>query len=158
MINFFLVIVLLPGVFVGLPLLDALCFLELIQQLCIRDRGSGNSTGEEIFVLVGAVLFYVTILLIVIFVFHRCRKFCPNGTAGFAGYNRKQHEKKEARKLHIRTLLEAKGQISNGDVQKVLKISDSTVALYMQELEDEGIVEQVGKHGRSVRYRLNKLK
>lgn len=43
-------------------------------------------------------------------------------------------------------------RITNDDVEKTLGVSDSTATRYLQELEDRGKIEQVGKEGRYVFY------
>lgn len=43
-------------------------------------------------------------------------------------------------------------RISNDDVQKLLGVSDATAERYLDELEDEGKLKQVGKTGQSVFY------
>lgn len=48
--------------------------------------------------------------------------------------------------------------ISNADIRSALGISERSVVRYMDELEREGKVEQVGPTGRSVSYRLKSQK
>lgn len=62
--------------------------------------------------------------------------------------------KKEERKGKILELLSQKSEISNSDIREALGVSDRTAARYMDELEKEGKVEQVGKIGHAVTYRL----
>ena len=63
-------------------------------------------------------------------------------------------KKKEEGKEKILEILKEKEKITNNDVEKLLGVSDATATNYLQELENEGKVEQVGKTGRSVFYRL----
>ena len=50
--------------------------------------------------------------------------------------------------------LRSKEKITNNDVEKLLNVSDATATNYLQELENENKIEQIGKTGRSVFYRL----
>lgn len=45
-------------------------------------------------------------------------------------------------------------EVSNSDIREALGVSDRSVIRYMDELEREGKVEQIGNTGRSVIYRL----
>lgn len=62
--------------------------------------------------------------------------------------------KKQENKEKIAALLRERGELSNSDIREALGVSDRSVIRYMDELEREGKVEQVGKTGRSVAYRL----
>ena len=59
---------------------------------------------------------------------------------------------KEGHKDKILTALQREGKLANDDVQKLLEISDATATRYMEELEEEGKVVQVGTTGRYVHY------
>lgn len=52
----------------------------------------------------------------------------------------------------VMTLFNTKPQISNKDVEKLLRCSDATATRYLSILEKEGRITQVGKHGRGVLY------
>ncbi|OJI07597.1 hypothetical protein BK004_00720 [bacterium CG10_46_32] len=45
-------------------------------------------------------------------------------------------------------------EASNDDIQELLGIADSTATKYLQQLEDQGAIEQIGMRGRGVMYRL----
>ena|SRR3989344_2458970 len=49
---------------------------------------------------------------------------------------------------------ETKGAISNSEIRKTLGVSSRTAVRYLDELEAEGKVEQVGKIGHAVTYRV----
>ena len=57
----------------------------------------------------------------------------------------KQSVEKESRKEKILGLMDSKKKIKNNDVQKLLKVSDASATRYLEELEKEGKIEQVGK-------------
>ena len=58
----------------------------------------------------------------------------------------------EEKKNKILELLKDKNKITNNDVEKLLNVSDASATNYLQELENEGKIKQVGKTGRSVFY------
>lgn len=45
-----------------------------------------------------------------------------------------------------------KGFVTNDQVEKLLRVSDSTATRYLSQLEKEGKIQQVGKTGKSVKY------
>ena len=60
---------------------------------------------------------------------------------------------KEGRKQKIMTMFGDARELSNADIRKVLGVSSRSVVNYMDELEKEGKVQQVGNIGQSVTYR-----
>jgi len=64
----------------------------------------------------------------------------------------RQGEQKRIAKAAIRTALVAQQKITNDEVQKLLGISDATATRYLQELESENIIRQVGDVGSGVYY------
>lgn len=65
-----------------------------------------------------------------------------------------QDVRKSVNKEKIGALLKERGPLSNADIRETLGISERSVVRYMDELEREGKVEQVGNTGRGVMYRL----
>ncbi|HXK41090.1 MAG TPA: SelB C-terminal domain-containing protein [Candidatus Paceibacterota bacterium] len=65
-----------------------------------------------------------------------------------------QTAKKNANKERAVVLLREKGELSNSEIREALGVSRRSAARYLDELEAEGKVEQVGNIGRSVVYRL----
>ena len=68
-----------------------------------------------------------------------------------------RQEREKAR--HLARILAAfdkssasRGRMTNNDIEKLLGVSDATVTRYMEELEREGKVRQVGAEGRYVYY------
>ena len=61
---------------------------------------------------------------------------------------------KEERKQRIVVLFEGRAELSNAEICKALGVSSRTAVRYLDELEREGKVEQVGKIGHAVTYRL----
>jgi len=64
----------------------------------------------------------------------------------------KQTLEKEENKEKILGIFSAQSSITNNDVEKMLGVSDATATRYLDELEEEGKVRQVGKTGRHVYY------
>jgi len=67
---------------------------------------------------------------------------------------------KESAKNTIMEILNSKAasegeekRITNNDVEKAIGVSDATATRYLDELEEEGKIEQVGKSGRHVYYK-----
>lgn len=63
-----------------------------------------------------------------------------------------QKRKKEAGKRRIMNFMAGEGEITNHQTQDLLKVSDATATRYLEELEQEGLVRQVGRRGRAVHY------
>jgi Fic family protein len=63
-----------------------------------------------------------------------------------------QTVRKNANKAKILELLQT-SELTNSDIRDALGVSRNTAVRYMDELEAEGRVEQVGTTGRSVLYR-----
>jgi len=67
-----------------------------------------------------------------------------------------QAQQKEKNIQKIREFLRGRETIANNDVERLLGVSDDTAWRYLNELEKEGVVEQIGERGRFVTYRLRK--
>ena len=73
---------------------------------------------------------------------------------GFSGYNEWVAEVKAGREQKIMDGLKGGGRMDTGQVADLLGISRATAFRYLEELEKEGLIMQVGKTGREVEYRL----
>ena len=73
---------------------------------------------------------------------------------GLAGFNRQTQEMKETRKQGILKELEKRGAIKTNEVADLIDISRATAFRYLEELEKEGKIEQIGAFGRNVEYRI----
>lgn len=71
-----------------------------------------------------------------------------------AGFSMKEASKKDKRKEQILALLNEKSGLSNLEIRKALGVSSRTAVRYLDEMEKEGKVEQIGKIGQAVTYRL----
>lgn len=63
-----------------------------------------------------------------------------------------QAEEKAKNKESILGILETQSSLTNNHIEQLLGISDATATRYLDELEKEGKVRQVGKTGRHVYY------
>ena len=65
-------------------------------------------------------------------------------------------DKKRENKNKILELLKEKSEMSNSEIREALGVSPKTAVNYMDELEREEKIEQVGAIGQNVHYRLKK--
>jgi len=72
--------------------------------------------------------------------------------AGIKDVNKEARENVEENKKKIMESFGGGGSISNDDVQKLLGVSDATATRYLDELEKEGKLRQIGDVGVAVRY------
>ena len=79
---------------------------------------------------------------------------CAENFAGICSAAFEQTARKNANKRKITDLLKERGELSNSAIRQALDISDRSVIRYLDELEKEGKVEQIGSTGRNVIYRL----
>lgn len=68
------------------------------------------------------------------------------------GLSTEQAEKKEENKKRVIEFFSCKKQITNNDVENLLDVSNATAERYLDELEKEGKLRQIGRTGRSVYY------
>lgn len=64
----------------------------------------------------------------------------------------RQAREKQENKKKILGLLETQTPLTNSHIEQVLGIADATATRYLDELEKEGRLRQVGKTGRNVYY------
>jgi Fic family protein len=74
--------------------------------------------------------------------------------SGFEDFNRRQEEIKEVRKQKVLGELAEQGKIKTNQVADFLEVSRATAFRYLEELEKEGRIEQIGAYGRNVEYKL----
>jgi len=65
-----------------------------------------------------------------------------------------QVKKKQENKVKILEFLRSNEKIRNNDVEKLLGVSDTTATRYLNELEKEQKIKQIGTVGHAVYYRL----
>lgn len=69
-----------------------------------------------------------------------------------SSFNAEQSETKENNKRKVIELLNTKHQITNDEIQNHLGVSDASATRYLDELEKEGKIRQVGSTGKHVYY------
>jgi len=74
---------------------------------------------------------------------------------GVAGINEKRTREKNERKEKILGFLKTNGKATNNEIEKLLGVSDASVTSYLDELEKEAKVRQIGQAGSGVYYELN---
>ncbi len=65
---------------------------------------------------------------------------------------REDTEKKRENLEKVRRMFNGQGRLANDDVEKLLGVSDATATRYLDELEREGLIRQVGTTGKHVYY------
>ena len=85
---------------------------------------------------------------------HREEEQCVVQSKGLEEYNQKLAERKEKLKSQILELFSGKKEITNSDVGDALAIPSRSAVRYLEELEQEGKIRQVGDVGRGVRYEI----
>lgn len=65
---------------------------------------------------------------------------------------REDVEKKKENLEKVRVFITGKERVANDDIEALLDVSDATATRYLDELEKEGRVRQVGKTGKHVYY------
>jgi predicted HTH transcriptional regulator len=81
-------------------------------------------------------------------------KACEALGQGLADYNARLVQRRNEHKAKIIELLKERPNISNREVGNILEISRSSVIRYFDELEVDGLVQQVGLTGRGAHYTL----
>ena len=76
-------------------------------------------------------------------------------SGGLGAVNIAAGREKEAGKVKILELLTRKSEIVNNDAERLLTVSDATATRYLDELEEEGKIEQFGST-RDTAYRLKR--
>lgn len=92
-------------------------------------------------------LIIVLILIILVLFFTGVRKVVVYQSA-------KRKKVEESKKKVLQALEQGRGKITNDEVQKLLGVSDATAERYLNELEKQGKIKQIGKTGQSVYYEI----
>ena len=103
------------------------------------------------------IALFVLLVVVVLFLSRTIREKAEKGVQGFVGICNIALDrtlKKRNNKQKILAFLSERKKASNSDIREVLDISRRSVTRYMEELEKEGGVEQVGDIGRGVVYRI----
>jgi len=68
-----------------------------------------------------------------------------------------QVDRHRANLAKVFNMAQVSDRITNNDIERTLGVSDATATRYLQELEDQGKIEQVGREGRYVFYRAKRF-
>ena len=66
----------------------------------------------------------------------------------------KRSIEKEKNLRRAREYLEGREEVRNDEIEKLLGVSDATATRYLDDLEREGALKQIGRTGRFVRYKV----
>lgn len=72
---------------------------------------------------------------------------------GIAKFAQEQADKKQENKQKILEFLRGREEITNNDVENLISVSNTTAWRYLDELEKEGVLRQVGDTGKEVYYK-----
>ena len=103
------------------------------------------------------VFLVVEVAVLVVFARKEAKKHDTSAKEEFVGICKSAVEtasQKEARKQKALAMLREKGDLSNSEIRKELGISSRTAVRYLDELEAEGKLKQVGAIGHTVTYSL----
>jgi len=103
------------------------------------------------------ILLAVAVLGLVVFAMREAGKHDTSTKEEFVGICKSAVEtasQKEARKQKALAMLADKPELSNSEIRKALGVSSRTAVRYLDELERDGKIEQVGAVGHAVTYRL----
>lgn len=64
-----------------------------------------------------------------------------------------REEAKDENMRRLREYIAGRKEVANDEVERLLGISDSTATRYLDELEKEGLIRQLGHTGSGVRYK-----
>jgi hypothetical protein len=108
-------------------------------------------------VAAGALSFYneraAMALAVIALIVLALYEFAKRRDRGTGAATKARTDQKEENKRAVMSMFNGRPEISNNDVEELLGISDATATNYLQELEDEGKIEQLGITGRHVRYK-----
>lgn len=78
---------------------------------------------------------------------------CAPSKSGQLGIMTERIEEKQKNIAKLKEFISQKtDNITNDEVQSLLKVSDATAERYLDEIEKEGLIEQVGKTGKYTYY------
>lgn len=72
--------------------------------------------------------------------------------SGIGKLNQVKKKEKEKRKELILGMLRENGRVTNDEVEVLLGFSDASATRYLEELEKEGKIRQIGESGKGVYY------
>jgi len=114
------------------------------------------------FILIFLIILVLAVLLMVIFARQEAKIYNTKTSEELVGIAKTVFDrtlKKQANLDKIMSLLatstsSGQAELSNAEIRQALKVSSRTAVRYLDELEKQGKVEQIGKTGQTVTYRL----
>ena len=109
------------------------------------------------FILIFLIILVLAVLLMVIFARQEAKIYNTKTSEELVGIAKTVFDrtlKKQANLDKIMSLLASRAELSNAEIRQALKVSSRTAVRYLDELEKQGKVEQIGKTGQTVIYRL----
>ena len=102
-------------------------------------------------------IIYLVVGLVVGYVGGRAGRLRDQGSGervqGLQSPNQKEMEEKRKHLEEVMAYFNSHDAVTNDEVEKMLNISDATAERYLDELEKQGKITQVGKTGRQVTYK-----
>jgi len=98
------------------------------------------------------LLIIVAVAGIVLGSYFARRNVHKQASAGPGGPLTRQSEEKARNKEKIMEFVRTHEKTANNDVEKLLGVSDASATRYLDELEEEGKIRQIGTTGRHVYY------
>ncbi|MBI2122377.1 MAG: HTH domain-containing protein [Candidatus Sungbacteria bacterium] len=108
-------------------------------------------------ILISISISAAIVVFAVIVAWREAKKYGTSAKEEFVGICRSAVEtasQKEGRKQKALAMFADKPALSNAEIREALGVSSRTAVRYLDELEAEGKVKQVGKIGHAVTYRL----
>lgn len=109
--------------------------------------------NQTIFVFT-AIIVGIVVVTLAVRPFREKAGQASRGVVGICQVALEQTMRKQTNKQKALALLGNGRELGNEEIRESLDVSRQSVARYMNELEKEGKVEQVGDSGRGVTYRL----
>lgn len=97
---------------------------------------------------------WILVAIIVVLIILLLTKKTREQVVGIYSSALDQTVRKNSNKEKILALIRERKEASNSDIREALGVSERSVVRYMDELEREGRVKQIGNTGRGVLYRL----
>ena len=69
-----------------------------------------------------------------------------------------QKGEKQENLKKLKGFIEDKEKVTNNDVEEFLGVSNATAERYIEELEKDGLLEQIGQIGQGVYYKINRAR
>jgi predicted HTH transcriptional regulator len=116
-------------------------------------KGAGIAIGLAIGVAIGVATGNLGLWIALGVVFGVVFEARQNGTDGQNAENDARSAEREAAVARILAEMHKRGTMTNHEVRKMLGVSDSAAERYLQELESDGKIQQIGTTGQSVSYK-----